>query len=126
MAQRERAHNGLMVVEQDAGVAVVLSAAGTIDMVTAPQFQVHVDSVLSRQPSALIVDLSRVEFMGSAGIGVLMNVHNNAGDMAYAVAADGPATSRPLHLLGIDELIQIFPSVADAIRELGLAAGETG
>ena len=126
MAQRERAHNGLMVVEQDAGVAVVLTAAGTIDMVTAPQFQVHVDSVLSRKPSALIIDLSRVEFLGSAGIGVLMNVHNNAGDMAYAVAADGPATSRPLHLLGIDDLVQIFPSVADAIRELGLAAGETG
>ena len=126
MAQRERAHNGLMVVEQDAGIAVVLSAAGTIDMVTAPQFQVHVDSVLSRKPSALIIDLSRVEFLGSAGIGVLMNVHNNADDMAYAVAADGPATSRPLHLLGIDDLIQIFPSVADAIRELGLAAGETG
>ncbi|GAA1430929.1 STAS domain-containing protein [Mycobacterium cookii] len=115
-----------MVVEQDAGVAVVLSAAGTIDMVTAPQFQVHVDSVLSREPSALIIDLSRVEFLGSAGIGVLINVHNNAGDMAYAVAADGPATSRPLHLLGIGDLIHIYPSVADAIRELGLAAGETG
>ncbi|BBX47263.1 STAS domain-containing protein [Mycobacterium cookii] len=126
MAQREHAHNGLMVVEQDAGVAVVLSAAGTIDMVTAPQFQVHVDSVLSREPSALIIDLSRVEFLGSAGIGVLINVHNNAGDMAYAVAADGPATSRPLHLLGIGDLIHIYPSVADAIRELGLAAGETG
>ena len=126
MAHRKHSHQGLLVAEGNLGVVTVLSAAGTIDMVTAPQFQTHVDTVLARRPSALIIDLARVEFLGSAGIGVLVNVHNNASDLAYAVAADGPATSRPLHLLGIDELLRVFPTVADAMHGLGIAASETG
>ena len=126
MTQRQNPRHGLIVAEGEVGLAVVLSAAGTIDMVTAPQLQTHLDSVLSRQPSALLVDLSRVDFLGSAGINVLANVHNEAGDVAYAVVADGPATSRPLRLLGIDKLIPIYPTVADAIDKLDLGVREVG
>lgn len=120
MAHREHAHQGLMVVEQTSGIADVLSAIGTIDLLTAPQFQQHVDSVISRQPSALIIDLTRVDFLGSAGIGVLINTYNTAGDMPYAVVADGPATSRPLHILSIDTFIGVYRTVSDAVAGLDL------
>jgi anti-sigma B factor antagonist len=72
----------------------------------------------------VIVDLSRVEFLASAGIGVLVGIHNNADGMAYAVVADGPATSRPLKILGIDTMFQVYPRVAEAISGLGLAADD--
>ena len=124
MAHREKAHDQLLVVEQESGGAVILSAAGTIDMLTAPQLQQRVDAIVSRQPAALIVDLSRVEFLASAGIGVLVGIHNNADGMAYAVVAHGPATSRPLKLLGIDTMLKIYPSMAEAINGLGSAADE--
>jgi len=104
----------------------VRAVAGDIDMMTAPQLQVQVDAVLSRRPAALVIDLSRVEFLGSAGIGVLVQVHNNDRDMSFAVVAQGPATSRPLHLLGLDKMFAIYPSVADAINGMGLAADEVG
>jgi anti-anti-sigma factor len=126
MAHREHSHRGLLVSEQGCDVAAVLSVAGAIDMVTAPQLQVHVDTVLSRRPTALVIDLSLVEFLGSAGIGVLVQVRNNAVDMPFAVVAHGPATSRPLQLLGIDRVFPIYPCVADAINSLRLAADEVG
>jgi anti-sigma B factor antagonist len=104
----------------------VLSVAGAIDMVTAPQLQAHMDTALSRQPTALVLDLSLVEFLGTAGIAVLVHVRNNAADMPFAVVAHGPATSRPLQLLGIDKFLPVYPRVADAMHGLGLAADEVG
>lgn len=115
-----------MVVEQASEIADVLAAIGTIDLLTAPQFQQHVNLAVSRQPAALIIDLSRVDFLGSAGIGVLINTYNQVGEMPYAVVADGPATSRPLHILSIDAFIGIYRTVADAIVGLGLAEAEAG
>lgn len=115
-----------MVVERTVDFTVVLSAIGTIDLLTTPQFQQHVNLLIARQPSALIIDLSRVDFLGSAGIGVLINTYNTAGDMAYAVVADGPATSRPLHILSIDSFIGVYPTVADAIAGMGLEEAEAG
>ncbi|WP_293004505.1 STAS domain-containing protein [Mycobacterium sp.] len=126
MNQRENPRHGLIVAEGASETAVVLSAVGTIDMLTAPQLQTHVDSVLSRRPSAFIVDLSRVEFLGSAGINVLANAHNQAEDVDFGVVADGPATSRPLRLLGIDTLIPIYPTLADAVDALDTGESRTG
>jgi anti-sigma B factor antagonist len=126
MAHRKHSHRGLLVSERSSDVAAVLSVAGAIDMVTAPQLQVHVDTVLSRRPTALVIDLSLVELLGSAGIGVLVEVRNNAVDMPFVVVAHGPATSRPLQLLGIDKVFPIYPCVADALNSLRLAADEVG
>ncbi len=126
MAHRGRSHQGLLVSKHESDVAAVLSVAGAIDMVTATQLQTHVNTVLDRRPTALIIDLSRVEFLGTAGIAVLVHIHNNAADMPFAVVALGPATSRPLQLLGIDKIVPIFPRLADAVSGLGLAADEVG
>jgi len=126
MAKRDEFHQALIVTEQHSDIAAVRAVAGDIDMMTAPQLQVQVDAVLSRRPAALVIDLSRVEFLGSAGIGVLVQVPNNDRDMSFAVVAQGPATSRPLHLLGLDKMFAIYPSVADAINGMGLAADEVG
>ena len=126
MAQRDEFEPALIVTEENSDIATVLTVAGDVDMMTAPQLQVRVDAVLSPRPSALVIDLSHVAFLGSAGIGVLVQVHNNDRDMSFAVVARGPATSRPLHLLGLDKLFPIYPSVADAINGIGLAANEVG
>ena len=126
MAHRERSHQGLLVSEQESDVAAVLAVAGAVDMVTAPQLQEHVNTILARRPTALVIDLSRVEFLGTAGIAVLVHVRNDAADMPFAVVAHGPATSRPLQLLGIDKIFPVYPLVAEAMHGLGLAADEVG
>ena len=35
---------------------------------------------------------------------------------ALRVAADGPATSRPIHLVGVEQIIDLYPTVTDALR----------
>ncbi|MCV7060602.1 STAS domain-containing protein, partial [Mycolicibacterium vaccae] len=69
---------------------VVLSVSGNVDMLSAPWLTEAIDAALAKRPAGLVVDLSRVDFLGSAGISVLMTTHGNMGDSGrFAVVADG-------------------------------------
>ncbi|WP_264068940.1 STAS domain-containing protein [Mycolicibacterium komossense] len=101
------------------GRTAVLSVRGDIDALTAPQLTEKILDVSAEQPSVMIIDLSAVEFLASAGITVLVSAHEyvtskvNAG---FAVVADGPTTSRPLKLMSIDSIIRLFPQLQDALE----------
>ena len=100
------------------GLAVV-SVSGSVDMLTAPGLAESLDSALAKKPNGLIVDLSKVEFLGSAGISVLMKTRDTLGDATpFCVVADGPATHRPLTLLGINEIMCLCRTLNDAVTKL--------
>jgi anti-anti-sigma factor len=97
-----------------------VGASGELDMLTAPQLRDAVQSALAKDPAGLIVDLSEVDFLGSAGMQVLMEAHNQTDgtDVRFAVVADGPATSRPLKITGIADLIDLFSALDAALENL--------
>jgi anti-sigma B factor antagonist len=100
------------------GLAVV-AVSGSVDMLTAPGLAEAIDSALAKKPKGLIVDLLKVDFLGSAGISVLMKTRDNLGDsLPFCVVADGPATHRPLTLLGINELMTLCRRLDDAVSKL--------
>ena len=100
------------------GLAVV-GVSGSVDMLTAPGLAEAIDSALAKKPKGLIIDLLKVEFLGSAGISVLMKTRDNLGDsIPFCVVADGPATHRPLTLLGINELMSVCRRLDDAVGKL--------
>ncbi|MGZ5364697.1 MAG: STAS domain-containing protein [Mycobacterium sp.] len=98
----------------------IVSASGELDMLTAPQLRDAVQSALSKNPTGLIVDLTSVDFLGSAGMQVLMEAHNQTGgtETRFAVVAEGSATSRPLKITGIADLIDLFSALDDAVDNL--------
>lgn len=59
------------VEKSQAGGAVVLTVSGEVDMLTAPELAKALHAV----PAALIVDLSKVEFLASAGMTILVSAH---------------------------------------------------
>jgi len=100
------------------GLAVV-SVSGSVDMLTAPGLAECLDSAMAKKPHGLIVDLSKVDFLGSAGISVLMKTRDTLGDSTpFCVVADGPTTHRPLTLLGINEMMCLCRTLDDAISKL--------
>jgi anti-sigma B factor antagonist len=100
------------------GLAVV-AVSGSVDMLTAPGLTEAIESAVAKKPKGLIVDLLKVEFLGSAGISVLMKTRDNLGDsIPFCVVADGPATHRPLTLLGINELMSVCRRLDDAVSKL--------
>jgi anti-anti-sigma factor len=98
---------------------VVVSVSGSVDMLTAPGLAESLDSALAKKPNGLVVDLSKVDFLGSAGISVLMKTRDTLGDsIPFCVVADGPTTHRPLTLLGINEMMTLCRTLDDAISKL--------
>ena len=98
------------------GRVVVVSVSGDIDALTAPRLSDEILNVLPKEPSAVIVDLSAVDFMASSGMAVLVSAHERVTHIAqFGVVADGPATSRPLKLMGLDAIIPLHPTLEHAL-----------
>ncbi len=99
--------------------AVVVAVSGALDMLTTPQLSEAMDVAVSKSPATLVVDLTDVDFLGSAGMNALVAAHRTFTSLPrFAVVADGPATSRPLKLIGIDDIIDLYPNLDDALAAL--------
>ena len=98
----------------------VLSVSDAVDMLTAPQLSRAICDVLEHSASALIIDLTEVDFLASVGVSVLVATQGAADAMAvrFAVVADGAATSRPIRLLGLDTILALYPTLDDALQAL--------
>lgn len=105
------------VEQYQADGAVVLAVSGEVDMLSAPQLADAMHTALAGKPPALIVDLTKVEFLASAGMSVLVNGQAElAPPTRLAVVADGPATSRPLKLMGIDSVLSLHRTLDSALN----------
>lgn len=99
----------------------ILAVRGDVDALTAPKLTEKILDVSAEQPSALILDLSELDFLASAGITVLVAAHEYITEkvnVGFAVVADGPTTSRPLKLMAIDSVINLHPNLQDALDAL--------
>lgn len=104
-----------IINEEWIGRTVVISVSGDLDMLTSPQLESSVTMSLQKSPSALIIDLTDVDFLASAGMGVLVAARDRTNEtIRFGVVADGPATSRPLQLVGLADVIGLYPTLAEA------------
>jgi len=102
-------------VEDHDGVTV-LSIGGEIDLVTAPALEEAIGGVVADNLTALVIDLSAVEFLGSVGLKILAATYEKLGNAAeFGVVARGPATRRPIHLTGLDKTFPLYPTLDDAL-----------
>jgi anti-sigma B factor antagonist len=108
----------LELTERDDGDAVVLAAAGIVDMAAAPALADRVGAILRRRPDTLVVDFTGVTFLATAGMSVLMEANRKCMELSipFRVVSQGPVTAKPMELLGIDDLLDIFPTLDDALR----------
>jgi anti-sigma B factor antagonist len=98
--------------------AAVLSVSGELDQRTIDQFEQALATVLYDQPPALVVDLTDTTFLGTCAMSALLRLHHRMQDAHgdVVVVAFGPATARPLRLLGLSETIAIVDSIDIALR----------
>lgn len=98
----------------------VVAAVGTVDVLTSPQLIEVVDALLTESPSAVIVDLTDVDFLASAGMSALINAHEKiSGSGHFGVVASGPVTSRPMRLVGLHEVISLYETLDEAMKGAG-------
>jgi anti-anti-sigma factor len=107
------------IEQRSEGETTVVSVTGTVDMLTAPQLEQAIGAAAKSAPAAVVVDLSAVEFLASAGMGVLVAAHGDLSPaVKFVVVADGPATSRPLKLVGIADVVDLYATLDEALAAL--------
>jgi anti-sigma B factor antagonist len=100
------------------GRIAVVAVSGDVDMLTAPKLAEAITAAALQEPAALIVDLSGVRFLASAGMAVLISAHQAlAPPSRFGVVADGPVTGRPLTLVGVDTIVAVYPTLAEAVND---------
>jgi stage II sporulation protein AA (anti-sigma F factor antagonist) len=95
--------DGLQIEAAQVNGTAELVVAGEIDLATAPQLR----AALARLHGRVTVDLSRVTYLDSSGIGVLAGQHNRlteqGGDVLLRGARD--AVLRVLELTGLKDWV---------------------
>jgi anti-anti-sigma factor len=111
-----------LVVDLDwQGTTVALHCAGVVDMLTAPDLERRISEALVQNPSAMIIDLTLVDFISSGGLWVLLDTHKKrSSTMTLAVVADGPATLRPMKLMGLTDILTVRTSMEDALDDVAM------
>jgi anti-anti-sigma factor len=106
------------VAEHWVGRAAVVTAWGDLDLATAPKLADAIEAAARKEPAALIVDLSRIDFLASIGMTVLITAHRDIAPSArFGVVADGPSTRRPLKMIGIDTIVDVYRTLDEALNE---------
>ncbi len=112
---RHTATSGCAIAEVWIDRTVVIAVSGVLDMLTSPQLEASISAAISKNPAAVVVDLTDVDFLASAGMGVLVTGRDQAGGRAgFAVVASGPATSRPLTLVGLADVLGLYATLEEA------------
>ena len=85
---------------------VIVAAVGEVDAFTAASLRSMLDAQLEREPPELVLDLSGIRFLGSAGLAVLVETQKAARvrDVALRLLATNRAVTRPLEVTGLIDL----------------------
>jgi anti-sigma B factor antagonist len=100
----------------------VLAACGELDALTAPQLADAINTSLTdTQTAAVVVDLLDLQFLASAGMTVLLDGHRTSSqlDKRFGVVADGPGTSRPMKIVGLDRVLTLHGTLKAALSSMG-------
>ena len=97
--------------------AVVIALPAEIDMANADRVGQQLRSALTPGVATVIADMTATRFCDSSGINMLVRAHQQAaanGTVLRLVVAS-TAVLRTLTLLGLDDLLAIYPSLSQAL-----------
>ena len=98
----------------------VVHVKGEIHVSTAPEFAQRLDEAIQTSASAIVLDLTEVEFIDSTGLSVLLNglrsVTLRGGRLALAVS--NPTVLRLFEITRLDSTFDIEPTLGDALQRV--------
>ena len=109
------------ILSQQHQQAVVITLVGSMDALTAEQVHSTIGGQLTRGQLQIVLDLSQVDFMSSAGLRVLLDMLKRSrglgGDLCIAAAQ--PDIQRVLEISGLVGVMKVHSSVREALDSLG-------
>jgi len=101
----------------------ILDACGEIHVSTAPRFSERLNAAIADGKTALVLDFSRVEFIDSTGLSVLLNglrrLTRRQG--ALALVCTNPTVLRLFEITRLDSTFHIVPTREEALAHVAKA-----
>lgn len=114
---------GLNVTKRD-GFAV-MSLHGEVDLATAPSFRERLIELVNDGERNVVVDLDRVDFLDSTGLGVLVGglkrLRSNGGELS--IACSNPRILRVFEVTGLTQVFALHDTVDSAVTTVTSAPG---
>lgn len=101
---------------------VVIAITGELDLLTAPQAETVVREIITSSTRHLVLNLTRVGFLSSAGIGLLLAAQRDIeviGGQLHLVGITGNApVERPLSIVGVLDRFAVATGLEPLLRSI--------
>jgi anti-sigma B factor antagonist len=99
----------------------VLEVAGEVDVYTGPTLRDRISDLLDSGAHDLVVDLSKVDFIDSTGLGVLVGALNRAKELdgSLQLVCAQERVLKLLRITGLDQVFTVRASLAEITDEEG-------
>jgi anti-anti-sigma factor len=98
----------------------LVRVTGEVDLDNVGEFERAIRQCLRERPDAILVDLSKADYVSGAGLDVLLACAANLGVMGSRLTLVGPqpAVCMALDLVGLFDLASVAATVSEAVRSL--------
>jgi anti-sigma B factor antagonist len=98
------------------GSCAVITMPAEIDVTNSQPAEQALLAALSQPQAVLVIDMSETTFCDSAGVQAIVVAHQHADAVGKQLRLVAPAVERILTLVGIGQLIPIYPTLEAAGR----------
>jgi anti-anti-sigma factor len=95
---------------------LILAADGGLNRQTADQFIAELQRLVDAGLRRIVVDCSKLDYVSSYGLGVLMRIHKRMAEAGGEVklARVGGAVAQLLHAMQLNRIFEMYPDVDQA------------
>ena len=92
---------------------------GQLDAYSEKQFLTYVTDVLKANTSSLVVDLSKIDFLDSSGLGAMVQLAKQCTDAKRNFQVVGNArVAQTVRLVRLEEFLHLVPDLESALSQL--------
>lgn len=112
---------GLNITAEQSGGTHILRLGGRVDAVTTPALEREVARLLEGERVKIILDFSKVDYLSSAGMRLLLSATRKlkGKNGALALCDINEEVMEILQVAGFERVLAIFPNEKDALKALG-------
>lgn len=113
----EQAVEQMSVEASQHGAAVVVAVSGELDLATGPALQQALLGALLHRPQRVVVDLEKLTYLDSIGLGLLVSFQRRtaADGVATVLICSDPHCRKIFAVTGLDSFFTFSPDLATAL-----------
>ena len=98
---------------------IVFTFKGQLDAFSEKQFKTFITNTLKKYPRSLVIDLSKIDFLDSSGLGALVQTSKECKNLKLGFSVVGNSrVSQTIKLVRLGDFINLRPTLQEALISL--------